>query len=454
MPLSLDMFTKTGLRESLVAALVGVALSLTISGLPAPAAAPMSTAEAKKLIELCRADELLSLTENQKNLSAPTLLTIAEAHLELGQTRQAARLLGTLLAERPDDCEVLDLLALTLCDQNQPDEGLKMALRAAAVKRGDARALAIQGLARGLTSSKAPPPMKLSNQLPLVGASNDKTGMDLIEKAKHLSPHSLLIYDCAARLHFRKEDALAASSDLDDYLKLEPGSARGYMHQAQNFERACLTARAIEAYSKVLKLSPRSLQAHLRRGFAYSQMGESKKAGEDMEVILQYPPGSIPGHQTYLDSLAKIYERNNDCKKAIKARTIELSLLEKESLAGTVSGKRANSSNKDYKRLIAHCLERRGSNYVLLNMLKEARADFDRVLTIYPFEPLSLEQRALCLEKTGKYKEAIADWTSLLSHNTVAPGWYRRRAADYKKLGDEKAAQRDLSLAKQIETNR
>jgi tetratricopeptide (TPR) repeat protein len=49
--------------------------------------------------------------------------------------------------------------------------------------------------------------------------------------------------------------------------------------------------KAIEDFTKLIKVSPKDIEAYRRRGYAYSLSGENEKALEDYRKILELKPG-------------------------------------------------------------------------------------------------------------------------------------------------------------------
>ena len=231
---------------------------------------------------------------------------------------------------------------------------------------------------------------------------------DFTEALKHYdsaidprSPDALNLYRRGATL-----DALGQTDRaLDDYneaIRRDPRSPLGY------YARGVLLAtrkrafdRAIQDFDKVLELQPGNLQALIRRGDAYSQLGQAGRALADLNRAVADAP---------LDAEAFLYR-------------------------GVAQGRRGEEALAlaDYDQALklaphyAQALINRAAVNADAGRQAEAIRDLDAALKIQPNDALALYNRGFAHFALHDYDKAIADYDAAIQLDPSFGAAYNNR---------------------------
>ena len=243
-----------------------------------------------------------------------------------------------------------------------------------------AEALLSRGAARKLLGSKA-----LASQ-------------DYLEALKHydnaIDPHS-----GDAWRHFRRGAALdglgqteRALTDYNEAIRLDPSPALSY------FRRGVLLAtrkrafeEAIGDFSKVLALEPDNVEALIRRGDAYSQLGSSGQALADLERAVELAPNN---------SAPYLFRGLAEARRGDFARALE-----------------------DYDSALirdpfdAEAMVNRAAIHSLEGRQDLAIDDLDRALAIDGDNAIAYYNRGYSKFALRQYDEAIADYNHAISND-------------------------------------
>jgi Tfp pilus assembly protein PilF len=107
---------------------------------------------------------------------------------------------------------------------------------------------------------------------------------------------------------------------------------------------------------------------------------------------------------------------------------------------------RAIALDPDYK--LAYLS--RGSAFLKLNRLEEARHDFDRLLKIDPKHARAYHLRGLVNEKVGDNESALGDFNAAIEVDPEYGAAYYSRATLHSKLGNTDLATEDIEMVTQL----
>ena len=92
----------------------------------------------------------------------------------------------------------------------------------------------------------------------------------------------------------------------------------------------------------------------------------------------------------------------------------------------------------------------RGSAYLKLNRLDEARSDFDRAIELDPQYPRAFHLRGLVSEKGGNDNDALEDFNRAIELDPEYGAAYHSRATLHTKMGNEDLAVDDISMVQHL----
>jgi tetratricopeptide (TPR) repeat protein len=231
---------------------------------------------------------------------------------------------------------------------------------------------------------------------------------DYLEALRHyesviepLNPDALQLYRMGAALEgLGKADA--ALQRYNQAIQADPKLALAYYGRGvllATRERAYL--RAIDDFSKVLALQPGNVRALVRRGEAYSQIGDFGHALADLNRAVELDPTDPAGYVAR--GLAR--DRWGQPKLAMHDFDTALQLNPRD----------------------VHALRNRGAMHARLGQYDPAIHDFNTVVTMHPNDPVAFYDRGYAHFGKRQYDLAIVDYgTSLYLDPQMGPAYLNR----------------------------
>jgi tetratricopeptide (TPR) repeat protein len=231
---------------------------------------------------------------------------------------------------------------------------------------------------------------------------------DYLEAQRHyqaaidpMNPDALQLYRMGAASE-GLGDATSALRRYDEAIKIDPKLALAYYGRGillATRERAY--RRAIEDFDKALMLEPADVRAYIRRGEAYSQIGDFGHALADLNRALELDPA----HPAAYVARGLIHERRGSSSMALRDFDVALQLNPYD----------------------ASALRNRGAVYAKLGQQDHAIRDFDAVVAVSPNDPIAFFDRGYALFGKRKYELAVTDYTTAISLDpTLGPAYLNR----------------------------
>jgi len=213
--------------------------------------------------------------------------------------------------------------------------------------------------------------------------------------------------------------------ELDTALKLDPDSGIVHRIWAEYFNLQGDYKKAIEAARKALAAKKQDADSAYRQLIiSYSNLGDYNQAYKCNEERFKYSGDSDANYRNraiMLEKIGRYPEAIQAWRDALKKRHDDSTVL-----------------------LLIACMER-GGKY------QEAIDELTKLLKSNPADDEAMTRRAKLYIKMKKYKEAIADYSSAIKEDPTAR-LYRERAELYKLTGQTAAAAADLEKAKKEES--
>lgn len=208
---------------------------------------------------------------------------------------------------------------------------------------------------------------------------------------------------------------------------------------------------------------------HVQRGYLYSSMGEYRKATVDFGH-------AIGSEELASDLLAKAFTARAICfdllgfaDEAIRDFTLALAIEPTNPQLLFLRGRQLTAigsydrSLQDLTNAIVYdpknseLINYRGNVYVWRQERKKAFIDFNRAIELDPNNPYAYFNRAYEYNYRKEYHKAIADFTKFIELNGKLP-WtlaraHRYRASSHEELGNKQQALSDFNSAVALEPN-
>jgi tetratricopeptide (TPR) repeat protein len=231
---------------------------------------------------------------------------------------------------------------------------------------------------------------------------------DYLEALRHyqaaidpMNPDALQLYRMGAASE-GLGDSNSALRQYDQAIKVDPKLALAYYGRGillATRERAY--RRAIADFDKVLRLEPTNVSAFIRRGEAYSQIGDFGHALADLNRALDLDAANPAAYV----ARGLINGRHGDSSKALQDFDVALQLNSRE----------------------ASALRNRGALYAKLGQHDRAIRDFDTVVAIAPNDPIAFFDRGYALFGKKQYELAVVDYSTAISLDPVLGPAYLNR---------------------------
>jgi tetratricopeptide (TPR) repeat protein len=277
------------------------------------------------------------------------------------------------------------------------------------------------------------------------------------------NPDALALYRRGASL-----DALGQSdralTDYDEAIRLDPQEPLAY------FGRGILLAtrkrafvRAIADFDKVIALQPENVEALIRRGDAYGQLGEYGRGVVDLDKAVALEPGN----STAYVFRGLIQSRRGDDQAALKDYSLALERNPGEVSAlvnrAAIHAARGNSEGalRDLDAALAIngnnplALYNRGYVHFAKGLYDTAILDYNAAIVLDPTMGLAYNNRCLTQAIAGQdLVRALSDCDTALKLMPINPDVRETRGFIYLKLGDPVIAIREYEAVLQVDPNR
>jgi len=183
-------------------------------------------------------------------------------------------------------------------------------------------------------------------------------------------------------------------------------------------------AEAVDAYDKVIKLTPDDALAWARRGKAYTFLGAYDKAITNLDEAIRLNP---TGHKAY-ESRALVHFNLKDYEKAIADcnEANRLAPIPAQRSYGLLEAAYLGWNNCDLAIANANemirldpkgpwAYETRAKAYTKLGDFERAIADFGEAIRLNPRKVWTYATRAQTYAKQGEFERAIADWDQVIT---------------------------------------
>lgn len=244
---------------------------------------------------------------------------------------------------------------------------------------------------------------------------------------KALSPEEYLKRAAEHETQNNHQKALEEYSKVIKLVPETPEAAIAYFKSGQIYANLNRSDEAIEAYSKVIEIAPRNTDAYLMRGVTYADRGEVNEAVKDLDVFISANPNVAAGYyirgSVYLPE--KAYDKAiEDFNKAIEFNPAEPSYYYKRAIAYHDKGLE-NKSREDYVIAIKDLTKTieidpeympgevykwRADSYNSIGEYPEAIADFTRAIEINPGDAVLYNDRGNAYLRSDRYNEAKEDY--------------------------------------------
>ncbi len=174
------------------------------------------------------------------------------------------------------------------------------------------------------------------------------------------------------------------------YVSAAPQRAQHEFDAAQKLMKPGDYGKAIDGFTRALRISPGMAEGYAARGLAYHAAGDDEKALADLDQALELNPGIAPAYNA------------------------------------------------------------RGSIYRSRGRVDQAMVEYGKSIQAGPNVEAYFERGQL-YESLGQHEKAIADYDQAVAYLRDAPHLYRARAFAKANLGDQEGAQADRDLAKTLE---
>jgi len=248
--------------------------------------------------------------------------------------------------------------------------------------------------------------------------------LDAFLKKKPNSPLALVYL---SRCYVDERKPKEALDCLRRAAAITPSNSEIYADEANIYAAQKQYQKAIESATTSLKYGRGFSQKHMfhLRSMMYSNLGQYKKAIEDMNSYLQIDPMKHRGYSWR----ATAYEQDGQLDKALADYRIAIQ----------------KSNNYEYRFHSARVLQKQGK-------LNEAVAEMTSIIKSNPEEDEAWNKRGTLYYAMGKYKEAVKDFTEALATNFgSSETLYRARGRAYEKLGQKELAQKDFKKAEELQ---
>jgi len=196
------------------------------------------------------------------------------------------------------------------------------------------------------------------------------------------------------------------------------------------FENGCVLVnsgnpqKAVEAFTKAIKLTPNNEKFYVFRGNAYGEAGNNNQAVKDIAKAIKLNPKYAKAYV----SRGNAYLRSGSYQQALKDYSMAVKLSPKHEEA--------------------YCY--RGVAYGALGKEQQALEDFSHAIKLNPEYEKAYFYRGLAYAESGNYHKALEDFNKAVELNPGDAEAYFNRGRVYGLLGDTYKAVEDIRKAAKL----
>ncbi|MCY4046693.1 MAG: tetratricopeptide repeat protein [Candidatus Dadabacteria bacterium] len=262
------------------------------------------------------------------------------------------------------------------------------------------------------------------------------------------------LHDINAETLFPDFSGLSIANRVKRYYHIK--TAREYFADGNAHYQIGKYEKAIESYTRAIKINPQYATAYINRGNCYFQIKDREKAISDYTGAIEIDPQ----HAMAYNNLGTCYFQIGENEKAISdyTRAIEI-----DPQCAMAYGNRGDCYSKigenekaisDYTNAIeigpqdTVAYYNRGYCYSQIEEYQKAISDYTRAIEINPQYAMAYGNRGYCYSEIGEYQKAIADYTKDIEINPQTANAYNNRAIDkYAINSGDKSAEEDIRKA-------
>jgi tetratricopeptide (TPR) repeat protein len=263
----------------------------------------------------------------------------------------------------------------------------------------------------------------------------------------------------AQEVHEQANKALEAGKRLraielyTKAIKLDPKYVEAYNNRALVFSLSNRLDEALADCTKAIEIDPKYMFAYANRGRIYQATGKQDEAIKDFTKAIELDPKYLPNYISLAKSQAAINDKAGMIEtytKGIEQDTegtkAETGVLRLERARVLIVEKEYDKAVEDLSAVIkaspksGEAYNKRGVAYDGKGMNAEALADYTKALELDPKNVAAWANRASLYKKMGEKEKALADCEKLLELSPTSE--------EYKKMADELKAEIEKAKTK------
>ncbi len=251
-----------------------------------------------------------------------------------------------------------------------------------------------------------------------------------------------------------------AVQDLERTLKTAE-TPWAYLYRGLLRERLGESKRALEDYTKAIRLDPGFVEGYHRRGLVYAELGEYDKAFQDQNRVLEFNSSHASAYSARGVARAFLGDSQWALNDLDRGCTLAPQHYEPFYQRGRVRHQLEmyEEALSDFDRAIelnptlAPAYMARGDTYMALEKHWQAIADYSQAIELQPKNAAAFHARGRARAAMREYRRAIEDLDQALELNPGLASALADRGAAHEKLGEYELAIRDLDRAIALEPN-
>ena len=252
----------------------------------------------------------------------------------------------------------------------------------------------------------------------------------------------------------------AALQDLDQALKLGE-SAWAYFYRGLIQEHLGEGRRALENYSRAIRVEPSLAEAYYRRGLAHLSAQEFDKAFQDESRVLELEAKHAMAYTVRGRARAALGDSQWALADLDRGCALAPRLPDPYFHRGLARHKLAmyEEALADFTRVVeldstfTPAYLARGQTYAAMGEHRQAIADYDRTLELSPQQLIALSLRGQARAAVGEFGLAVEDYSEALELEPEHVMSLANRGVAYGKLGEYERAIHDLDQALVLDPN-
>jgi tetratricopeptide (TPR) repeat protein len=245
-----------------------------------------------------------------------------------------------------------------------------------------------------------------------------------------------------------------ALQDLDNALKLGE-TAWAYLGRGLTRERMGEDKRALEDYSRAVRLDANLGEAYYHRGLLFLKMAEFDKAFQDQNRVLELDPGHAGAFAARGRARAALGDTQWALSDLDRACALAPASYDVYYYRGLVRSQLEayDQALEDFTQAVelgpdfGPAFMARGDAYQAVGEHWQAAADYGRAIELQPNDAQAYYARGRARAALKEYRRAIEDYGQALELDPALAVSLAERGAAYEKLGEYEQAIRDLDRA-------